>query len=370
MINFRDTGAKYSSIVGIGEKIKKLENETGDKYLPLNRGVTMVTPIDLSAVVSQIDFNSDLLQHYPPNSGIPGLKKAINDAYFSGRTREENLIIVNGGMSGLDILFRTLRVRKVFTYQYYWGAYLNILKINGLSYDAYENFEDLYDRIEDIRGNAVIICDPNNPVGNKFPDNMLLDVIRFLDDNQVTVIFDSPYRKLFLEDDFYERLLEFPGLVICDSFSKSLGLSGQRIGFLHCQDELFNKQLNINLLYSTNGINSFSQFLIEKLLTTPEGISSAKNFKALTTEHVAKNIEYLIDSRLLAEELYKDSVPMGIFAIIKPDPDKLLQNRIGSVPVGFFTNNTEIIKRNYSRICVSVRNDIFTEYFNRMAWSG
>jgi len=36
------SGAKFSSIVGIGEKIKKIEKEIGVKYLPLNRGINDV----------------------------------------------------------------------------------------------------------------------------------------------------------------------------------------------------------------------------------------------------------------------------------------------------------------------------------------
>ena len=367
MIGFRETGARYSAIVGIGEKIKRMEAETGKKYLPLNRGVTMVTHIDLEPVVSQVDFNSGLIQLYPPNSGLPGLKKAINGSYFAGRTREENLFIVNGGMSGLDILFKTLDVKKIFTYQFYWGAYINIMKINNIQHDVYRDFRHIRERIDEIRGQALIICDPNNPVGNKFPDEVLIDIIRYLDENNVVVIFDSPYRKLFVEDDFYARLLEFDRLVILDSFSKSVGLSGQRIGFIHSIDEKFNQQLNINVLYSTNGINAFSQVLIEKLLSTPEGKASMDSFKKTTTEHIALNMEYLARKGLLAEEFYTDSKPVGIFAIIKPDPETLLQHRIGSVPMNFFTKNQEIIERKYSRVCVSVNHESLVEYFEAMA---
>ncbi len=53
------SNATFSSIVGIGQKVKRAANESGNTYLELNRGVNAVTEIDLTEVMSQIDFNSN-----------------------------------------------------------------------------------------------------------------------------------------------------------------------------------------------------------------------------------------------------------------------------------------------------------------------
>lgn len=45
------SGARYSAIVGIGEKIKKLEKKTGNEYLYLNRGVPAVCLLNLDKVI-------------------------------------------------------------------------------------------------------------------------------------------------------------------------------------------------------------------------------------------------------------------------------------------------------------------------------
>ena len=74
--------ATFSSIVGIGQKVKKAAKESGDKYLELNRGVNAVTEIDLSKVMNQIDFNSKDFQVYAPNLGLESLRKAIVNDYF------------------------------------------------------------------------------------------------------------------------------------------------------------------------------------------------------------------------------------------------------------------------------------------------
>jgi len=156
-MEIKETGAKYSSIVGIGEKIKELEKTNG-KYLYLNRGLNQVVNIDLSQM--NIDLNTNQIQHYPPNSGFAFLKSAINRDYFNGNTDDKNIYITNGGMSALDLIFKTLKINKIFTNKFYWGAYVNIMKINGLGHDYYENLDGIEDKLKEYEGNAVIICDP------------------------------------------------------------------------------------------------------------------------------------------------------------------------------------------------------------------
>ena len=64
------SNATFSSIVGIGQKVKRASKESGEQYLELNRGVNAVTEIDLTEVMKQIDFNSKEFQVYAPNLGI------------------------------------------------------------------------------------------------------------------------------------------------------------------------------------------------------------------------------------------------------------------------------------------------------------
>jgi aspartate/methionine/tyrosine aminotransferase len=364
----RKTGAKYSSIVSIGEEIKKLENETGEEYLKLNRGVNSVVNMNLENVISLIDFNDTKIQIYPPNNGFIELRKAISVDYFENELEADNIFVVNGGMSGLDLIMKTLDVPKIYNSEFYWGAYKNIMKINKVEQGVYGAYETIYEHLDEYKGNALIICDPNNPIGNKYPDDELLELIKTLVNNETIVIIDSPYRKLFIEDNFfYKELLKLENVIINESFSKRMGLSGQRIGFVHSKDKVFNYQLNTHILFATNGINAFSQILIEKLLTTKEGVLCSDNFRIETTKHINKNVKWLKDNNLLADEFYKDgSIPMGIFVVVKPSQETLTRNRIGSVSLHYFTSNQDIIDKNYSRICVSVNHNKFIKYFKKL----
>ncbi|MCK5774687.1 MAG: pyridoxal phosphate-dependent aminotransferase [Bacteroidales bacterium] len=366
-MNIKHSGAKFSAIVGIGEKLNELEQQSGEKYLRLNRGIPAVTNIDLSEIIPLIDFNSTEIQVYPATSGILKLRKSIAKYYFHSRTNEKNIFITAGGMNALDLVFKTLDTEKIHLPEFYWGAYANIMKINHITQDTYLSFEELLKNKSNLKGSTVLICDPNNPIGNKYDDDELLELVKELDANSTTIIWDSPYRKLFYEedDDFYAKLCDFKNVIIVDSFSKSLGLSGQRIGFVHTTNQKFNTELNINILYATNGINGFGQVLVEKILSTKEGQKAAKAFRKQTVDEMQMNIDLLIRKNLLAEDFYQNSTPIGIFTVLNKSEEELLDYKIGSVSLSFFTKTSKELASKYSRICISIPHQEFREYFER-----
>jgi aspartate aminotransferase len=369
MIKIKHSGAKYSSIVGIGEHIRTISAQSGTEFLMLNRGINMVENIDIRPIVGFVDFNSAEIQVYPPVKGRIALREAINKAFFKGEAQVGDIFITQGGVGALDLIFKTIDTQQVWLPAYYWGAYLNILQINKQKYGFYPNLDFLAQNANSFRGMTVLVCDPNNPTGLKFDDEMVLGAIRKLHSAGAVIVFDSPYRKLFFDwstDFFYQRLLEFENLIIAESFSKSVGLSGQRIGFLHCSNKPFMDELAINLLYTTNGINNFAQILVEKILCEEVGIEAARNFRSNTVINIAQNIEYLIKRDLLANHVYQGQKPLGIFVIVRLSHQKLLENHIGSVPLNFFTKLHGVDLSQYARICVSVSHEKFTRFFNKI----
>ncbi len=222
--------------------------------------------------------------------------------------------------------------------------------------------------IDKLKGSIVVICDPGNPLGEKYDDQMLFEVMEILNENQVTVIFDSPYRRVFFDDSdlFYARLLKFPNLIITDSFSKSLGLSGQRIGFVHSLNNAFLKEAGIRMLYTNNGINAFAQILVYKLLTSENGKNAARKFRETTAAEIAKNIAYLQQKGFLASRFYQNSLPLGIFSVVNFSEEKLLQHRIGSVSMSYFTNQDPDGMKAFARVCVSVPHLKFANFFQNL----
>lgn len=364
----KKSGAALSKIVQIGEKLRKLTAETGKEYFPLNRGVNSVVNIDLTEVVKGLNFNSNEMQVYPPGPGFPALREAINREYFCGRSSKDNILITAGGMNALDLIIQTVGIEKLFLPVYYWGCYFHLLNIRGVGNAEYEAQSELLGRLDELRGNGVLICDPGNPLGEKYDDEQQFALVKALSDAGVVVFFDSPYRRIFFDntDDYYARLAELPNVIITESFSKSVGLSGQRIGFIHTTDKELHDELEIRLMYCTNGINAFAQLLVNSLLTSPEGVRAVADFKSATARDIALNVEYLDKRGFLAREFYSTSTPRGIFAVVNLTEDELLKYRIGSVSLAFFTKSRKDYATNFSRLCVSMPHSKFVEFFDQI----
>ena len=361
------SGAKYSKITKIGETIKKLEQSSKKEYLYLNQGVNNVCKININEIAKKIDYNTKDIQVYPAMQGKPELRTAINKSFFKSKTKIENIIITAGGMSGLDLCFQTLDLKKIFLPSYFWGSYVNIMTIRKIENQTYENFDWLLNNLEILKDSAVIICDPNNPIGDKYDDLKLISLIKSLNQNNTTVIIDSPYRRVFFDetDNFYESIFSLENVIIVESFSKSIGLSGQRIGFVHSTNKEFINEIKIRLMYATNGINSFSQILVTKILDTPEGKKASTEFKNTTRSAIKKNIDYLKSKKLIANEFFTLSEQLGIFIIVNKSEKELLEKHIGSVSLAFFTKDKKEEVKNFSRICVSVPHDKFVEFFSQ-----
>jgi aspartate aminotransferase len=91
------------------------------------------------------------------------------------------------------------------------------------------------------RTRAIILNTPNNPTGRVYPESILRDLERLLADavQPITVISDEPYKSFVFDG---QRQPEVASLIantaICNSWSKSLGLAGERIGYLALSPQL------------------------------------------------------------------------------------------------------------------------------------
>jgi aspartate aminotransferase len=359
------SNATFSSIVGIGQKVKAASIKSGEKYLELNRGVNSVVDIDLGPIMKLINPNSKEFQVYSPNLGIESLRRSILNEYFTTKNEIENLAITPGGMPALDLVIQILNVETIYFPNFYWGSYSKMATIRKKQFSFYESLKDFdYSKLND--STAIFICDPNNPTGIKLDDNFLLEHIRKINETGAIIIFDSPYRKLFYNDDFFDKISEFDNVIITESFSKWIGVSGLRLGFIWSKNKEFNSELNIRLLYEFNGVSSAPQLIVDKILNTSEGKIARDNFKKETVDSIKKNINFLKENNLLVEEIYGDEIPMCIFAIINKSEDYLFQNKIGAVGLDKFTYHNKDNWSSYSRICVSINHELFKEFIEKI----
>ena len=356
-INFSEV--TFSSIVEIGELAQKLEKESGDKYLKLHRGVMDVTTIDLNSFTKDIDFNSKSIQQYGGNDGDNSLIETIKEKF---NLNDHYVMTVPGGMATLDLVINSLNDDTFWVPKYHWGSWNKILQTHR---KQIKTFDDFNIRQAECDGGVVMLCYPSNPTG--FSPNFE-DLKYFADkckEKEQTLILDLPYYYLFNEmsDKIYQ--LYSDNVIILSSFSKSVGLSGLRIGYIATKNQELYKTMRVKSLYKYNSISTVPQQIISQLFTSNKGRTAFENYRRKTQAHIRKNIDYLAKRGFLFSEY--TSIPTGPFAIINKNFDELLKNRITSVPLNKFTyKDSDENLKNYSRISVSVDSDLFQEYFDKL----
>ncbi len=85
------------------------------------------------------------------------------------------------------------------------------------------------------RTRALILNTPNNPTGRVYPESVLRDLQAVLSraEQPITVLSDEPYKSFVYDGERQPEVASFiANTAICNSWSKSLGLPGERIGYL------------------------------------------------------------------------------------------------------------------------------------------
>jgi aspartate/methionine/tyrosine aminotransferase len=354
----------YSSIVEIGERTSQLEKVTGEKYLKLHRGVMDVDMIDLNSFLSDFDYNQKSVQQYGGNDGDTTLVSTIKDKFH---LQDHYVMTAPGGMATLDLVINSLSEDNFWIPKYHWGSWNKILKIHNKNIQEFDDFNigdfKACDNILGYSSGVVMLCYPSNPTGWS-PD--FEDLKRFLDhskEKNITIILDLPYYYLFNDIDNPIHELFYDNVIVLSSFSKSMGLSGLRIGYIATKNQELYNSMKIRSLYKYNSISTIPQQIITRLLTTNNGKLALENYKRKTQDSIKKNIQYLKDRRFLFDEYPSD--PIGPFAIVNINFDILLFNRISSVPLTKFSLN-RTVNSQYSRISVAVPHEDFKNYFDKI----
>lgn len=344
----------YSSIVQIGENINKIEKETGEKYLKLHRGVMDVTTLDIDSLNLDLNLNSGKTQQYSGNDGSPELIETIKEEFGL----EGHVIITPGGMAGLDLLINSLGDETIWIPNYHWGSWNKILTTHGKEIKTFDDFN-----IEEFipKSGVVMLCYPSNPTGYCPDVETIKNFLIRSHEAGITVVLDLPYYYLF--SDVNDGLCDFffDNVIVVSSFSKSIGLSGYRVGYISTKNEALYQTLRIRSLYKYNSISTLPQHIINELLKEKTAITE---YKKKTVDSIKKNIMVLEMNGLLFDEY--PQIPTGPFAVVNISYDELLKNKISSVPLSKFTLNKQLKHENFSRISVAVDHKVFWEYFEKM----
>ena len=183
---------------------------------------------------------------YMPNSGFPAVRErlaerlaAASGVPFEGR----NIVMTVGAGGALNVLFKAIldpgdEVIVLAPYFVEYGFYVGN---HGGKLVVADTTRDFQPDIEKIRAavtprtKAILVNSPNNPTGVIYSAETFraLDALIKSLDHDVLLVSDEPYKALVFDD---VKPPEVPAcvdnVVVATSWSKTLALPGERIGYL------------------------------------------------------------------------------------------------------------------------------------------
>ena len=219
-----------------------------------NVPVPQVTEAILDVVKNE-DFMT--LHGYMSNAGFEDVRQTIADSLnkrFGTNFSFKNLIMTVGAASGLNIILKSIlnpgdEVIVFAPYFVEYNAYVRNYDGNVviISPDT-ETFMPKLDEFEakiTARTKAVIINNPNNPTGVVYSEDTIKKMAAIMDKKQkeygteIYLIADEPYRELAYDGVDVPYLTKYyDNTIVGYSYSKSLSLPGERIGYLVIPDEV------------------------------------------------------------------------------------------------------------------------------------
>ena len=216
-------------------------------------------PCEVNNAIKEIveEENSVFLHGYMNNSGYEDVRKTIADSInkkFDTSFNETNIVMTVGAAGGLNVVLKTLLdpMDEVIVFAPYFGEYRSYVsnydgKIVEVEPDLLTfqlNLADFEAKITN-KTKAVIINNPNNPTGVIYSEETIKALSAILNKKSkelgidIYLIADEPYRELAYDDEEVVYLTKYyDNTIVGYSYSKSLSLPGERIGYLVLPDEL------------------------------------------------------------------------------------------------------------------------------------
>lgn len=180
---------------------------------------------------------------YMPNAGFPHVRAAIA-ARMSAATglpyAADHIIMTVGSSGAINVVLKSLldpgdEVIILFPYFPEYRFYIENHGGRMVPVETDERFQPVVARIREAltpRTKAIILNSPNNPTGAVYSAAMLAELDAILPEDAV-VISDEPYKALVFDGvTVPETAALIRRTVTAHSWSKSMAISGERIGFL------------------------------------------------------------------------------------------------------------------------------------------
>jgi aspartate aminotransferase len=268
---------------------------------------------------------------YMPNAGYPETREAVA-AYLSNEyavpLSADHIILTCGAGGALNVILKTLLdpgdeviVPTPFfvEYTFYVDNHGGVTKLVTTKDDFSLDLTAIRDAITE-KTKVVLINSPNNPTGKVYDEKSIKKLSDLLNEKgreyerDIYLVSDEPYSTIVYDGVKVSSVLKaFRNSIIATSYSKTVSIPGERIGFIAASPKLSDLEKILSGMVLCNRILGFvnAPALMQRVITKMQGI----------TVDVA---EYRRKRELLCDGLsslgYKFVKPEGAFYLFPRTP--------------------------------------------------
>lgn len=293
---------------------------------------------------------------YTPSAGLKNLQDKILRKY-SGLKCAESAIVTSGVSGGIFLSYACLLEEgdEIIILSPYFVMYPDLASFMNVKPVIVESHQDFSPDLAKIKRaitkktKAIIINSPNNPTGYVWSKNELKELALIAKTNNLWIISDEVYEIFDYENKFETMAKYYDKTIILNGYSKSLALTGLRIGYAVGPREIIADMIKLQQ-YTFVCAPSIAQYGVEETIDSLKIVDMIKRFK--------KRRDFIYQE---LKDSFRISRPNGAFYYFIPLPkglkaenfaEKCLQKKLLVVPGIAFTKNKG--RQQYFRISYAV----------------
>ena len=306
---------KYSSMLNNTSIIREFAQYASKRAAEIGAENVFNYTIGNPSVPTTDDFNKgliDLIQNedslalhgYSPTLTIYSVRKAVAESLnrrFGMEYVPEDIFMTSGAAGALAHAIRCVTEPgdEVITFAPYFPEYVPyvdgtgaVLKVVPADITSFQINFDAFLEMMNPNVQAILINSPNNPSGIVYSTETITRLAQILTEKQeeyghdIYLISDEPYREIVFEGTDSPFISKFyDNTICCYSFSKSLSLPGERIGYVAVNPKCKDAELIINMCGQVsrftghNCPSSLIQLGVAKVLDETSDLSIYENNK-------------------------------------------------------------------------------------------
>lgn len=179
---------------------------------------------------------------YAPTQGMPVLREKLQTQIDHAYSHADRTVFVSSGTSGglvLSLLALVNPGDEVLIFDPYFVMYPSLVRLAGgepIFIDTYPDFRLPLEKVEAAitpRTKLILFNSPANPTGVAVPADEVRQLAELADRHEIALISDEIYRQFNYDTEFASPASWNEKTIVIDGFSKSHGMTGWRLGFVH-----------------------------------------------------------------------------------------------------------------------------------------